>query len=573
MKNVGNNEEKEVVSRAEMADVHPIIPNAYDQLQAGLITRREFIRLATLLGLSAALATACGGAATPEPPTTTEETGATDTPSSTRYGGTLTKAMQLQAIDHPARIAWTEGANIIRQVGEYLTETGPDNITRPYLLERWEVNDDVTEWTLYLRQDVTFNNGDPLTADDVMFTFEQWLDPDVGSSMKSQLAYLSGMNNVEKINDYTIKLTLDAPNIGVPEDLFHYPAIVLHRDFEGDFIQQPLGTGAFLLEEYREGERARFVRRPDYWRTTENGDQLPYLDEVIYISLDKDAATAAVQSQQVDAIYQPRPVDWQALKDLPFLNIYPASTAQCLLLRMRVDMEPWNDVRVRNALKMCQDRQRILDLAYFGEGDLSIDAHVAPVHPAYADMPIPEYDPDGARALMEAWAEETGNELPVAVVLSCKNDEAEPEIAQLLKEMAEPAGFDIQLDVTEPNGYWERWVDVPLGITPWGHRPLGTMVLPLAYTVDADGNPVEWNETRWVDEEFITILEEAQHTLDVPARRELMAQLQEIMQERSGVGNSYWRRIWNITHRKFQNVAAHPSNYDLLYEVYIDENA
>lgn len=574
---------KEVITKEEMGDIHPLIPNAYQQFKDGRISRREFMRFATLLGMSAALATACSGGTTPEEAapaeTTSEETASEETteemaeeaPASSRYGGTLTKAMQLQLIDHPARLSWVEGANIVRQIGEYLTETGSDNITRPYLLERWEANDAVDEWTLYLRQDVTFNNGDQMTADDVMFTFSQWLDPDIGSSMLGLLSYLNGMDSVEKVDDYTIKLTLNSPNIGVPEHLFHYPAIILHRDFEGDFIRQPVGTGAYLLEEYSEGERAVLTRREDYWRTAENGDQLPYLDSITYVSIDKDAAVAAIQSGQIDSIYQPRPADWQALKDVPGLAVYSAGTAQCFILRMRVDLEPWNDVRVRNALKMSQDRAKILQLSYFGEGDLSIDAHVAPVHPAYAEKPIPEYDPEGARALLEEWAAETGNELPLRVTLATKNDEAEPEIAQALKEQAEPSGFDIQLDITEPGGFWDRWTEVDLGITAWTHRPLDTMVLPLAYIADENGDPVPWNETRWVDEEFTALLRQAEATLDVEARRELMSQIEDIMQERGPIGNAYWKRVWNITHEKFQNVAAHPTSYDLLYEVYIAE--
>ena len=96
---------------------------------------------------------------------------------------------------------------------------------------------------------------------------------------------------------------------------------------------------------------------------------------------------------------------------------------------MRVDLEPWDDDRVRTALKMCQDRAKILQLAYFGEGDLSIDAHFAPIHPAYCEKPIPDYDPEGAKALLEEYAAEKGISLPLQVTLATKNDQAEPEIA------------------------------------------------------------------------------------------------------------------------------------------------
>lgn len=553
---------KKSIDKKEMEKIHPAIPNAFDQLKTGRITRRDFLRFATLLGMSASLAYACSG------PTEEEETGDTVATSGIKRGGTWTSSMQLQLLDHPARLSWVEGANIVRQVCEYLTETGPDNITRPYLLDRWEASEDVKTWDLYLKEGIKFNNGDDFTADDVLFTFGEWLNPDVGSSMLGLLAYLRGMEDVEKVDDYHVRLHLQFGDIAVPEHLFHYPAVMLHRDFEGDIIKKPVGTGAFTLEEYAEGERAVFKRRTDYWRMGEDGDPLPYLDELIYVSTDKDAGVAALQSGQVDTLYDPRPSDFQALKENANLTVRPVSTAQCLVGRMRVDLEPWDDVRVRNALKKCQDREKILQLAYYGEGDLSLDAHVAPIHPEYCEKEIPAYDPEGARALLEEYAAEKGMTLPLKVTLATKNDQNEPLIAQALKELAEPAGFDITLDITEPGGYWDRWTEVDLGITSWTHRPLATMVLPLAYTEESIG---AWNETRWFDDEFEGILREAQGTLDVEARRALMCQIEDIMQERGPIFNSFWKSVWNITASKFKNVKAHPTAYDLLYEVWLDE--
>ncbi len=552
--------------------VHPAVLDAASDLRKGKVNRREFLRFATLLGTSVTGAYVLAGCAPGAAPGTNAPTEAEAAPAAVATGsivrgGTLRSGVQLQLLDHPARLSWVEGANIVRNVAEYLTETGSDNITRPYLLESWEPNDDVTEWTLNLRQGVTFNNGDELTADDVLFTMGEWFNPDVGSSVLSLMSYLGGMENVEKVDDYTIKLYLDAPQIGVPEHLFHYPAAIMHRSFEGDFVAQPLGTGAFTLEEYNQDERAVLRRREGYWRNGEDGEALPYLDEIIYVNSDKDNSVSAMMGGQLDTFYQPRPSDWQQMKDNPQFAVQAVSTAQCYVTKMRVDLEPWNDVRVRNALKMSQDRAQILQLSYFGEGELSIDAHVAPIHPAYAPKPIPEYDPEGARALLEEWAEETGNTLPLQVTLATKNNEGEPEIAQALQQQAAESGFDITLDITEPNGYWDRWTEVDLGITTWTHRPLDTMVLPLAYTEAAIG---EWNETRWVDEEFETLLAEAERTLDVEARREIMSQIQDIMQERGPIANPYWRNVWKITTTNVKNAPVHPTSYDLYYETYLE---
>jgi peptide/nickel transport system substrate-binding protein len=308
-----------------------------------------------------------------------------------------------------------------------------------------------------------------------------------------------------------------------------------------------------------------FKRREDYWQMGEDGDPLPYLDELIYVSTDKDAGLAALQSAQVDTLYAPRPSDWEALKDVEGLTVRPVSTSQTLVLRMRVDLEPWDDNRVRMALKLCQDREKTLRLAYFGQGDLGLDAHVAPVHPAYCEKPIPEYQPEEAKRLLQEYADEKGIDLPLKVTLATKNDQAEPEIAQVLKESAAEAGFDITLDITEPGGYWDRWTEVDLGITSWTHRPLATMVLPLAYTEEAIGN---WNETRWTDPEFEGLLREAQGTLDVEARRSIYCKIEDIMQERGAIGIPYWKNVWNITRSEFKNVKAHPTDYDLMYDVW-----
>lgn len=551
--------------------IHPAVLDAQSSLRGGRMSRREFLRFATLLGASATTAyvlAACSpGATSSSGQGSALAAAATATPALTR-GGRWTSAMQLQKIDHPARLSWQQGSNVVRQVNEYLTEVGPDNLTRPWLLERWQASDDVKEWTFHLRKDVLFNNGAPLTADDVIFTFGEWLKPDVGSSMLSQLSYLGGPQNIEKVDDYTIKFHFIEPSISFPEDVNQYPAVILPRTFEGDWVKSPVGSGAFTLTEYAEGERAAFAARKDYYRQGQDGLPLPYLDTLTYVSLDHDAAVAALLAGQVDTMYNPTASDWEALKDNEALTVRAARTAQVLVGRMRVDLEPWTDMRVRTALKLCQDRQKILDLAYKGQGDLALDAHVAPVHPEFAGRPIPPYDPDAARKLLEEYAAEKGVTLPLKVTLATKNDEGEDLIAQALKEMAAPAGFDMSLDITDANGYWDRWTEVPLGITAWAHRPLATMALAAGYTVDADGKPVAWNESRFNDSEFNDLLREAQRTLDVDDRRVIMGKIEDVFQERGPVFISFWKNIWNITNSSFQNVQAHPTSYDILTEVW-----
>jgi peptide/nickel transport system substrate-binding protein len=374
--------------------------------------------------------------------------------------------------------------------------------------------------------------------------------------------------DIEQVDDYTIRLHLAEPQIGVPEHLFHYPGLILPRSFEGDFIEQPVGTGPFTLEVYEPGQQAIFKRRPDYWRLGADGQPLPYLDELIYLGLDPDARLAAMQGGAIDTLFVPRPSDWQELQYAPELVIQDARTAETFVLRMRVDQEPWSDVRVRQALKLCQDRAKILEISYSDQGDLALDAHVAPIHPAYCDRPIPKYDPERSRALLA----EAGYPDGLQVKLTTKNDLGEPKIARLLQKLAAEGGFEIDLNIVEPARYWSQWTDVNLGLTVWGHRPLDTMVLALGYTADEQGRPVAWNETHWVDETFIDLLRQAERTLEVEVRRQIMCQIEDLMQERGPIGISYWRKTWNITRSEFKNVKAHPTGYDLFYDVWKDSD-
>ncbi|OIO91142.1 MAG: hypothetical protein AUK03_11845 [Anaerolineae bacterium CG2_30_64_16] len=491
-------------------------------------------------------------------------------PAGPKRGGTFTIASRVQRIDHPARLSWIEGVNQFRQVCEYLTFTGYDNLTVPWLLDKWEANDTIDQWTLYLKKGIKFNDGQELTADDVIFNFGQWLDPDIGSSMLGMLGYLK-LENIEKVDDYTVKLHLDTPQIAVPEHLFHYPAMILPKTFEGDITKQPVGTGPFLLEEYVETERAVFKRREDYYRMGEDGKPLPYIDKLVYLDLGEEisAQVAALQSGQVDNIFNPNADTWQAVKDQPNIVVYSAPTAQTFVIRMRVDKDPWTDNRVRQAFKMCLDRQKMLDLAWFGEGVLGHDAHVAPVHPEYCEKPIPKYDPEGARKLLA----EAGFPDGLTVELTTQQARAEPAMAQVIKESAKAGGFDVNLNLVPSSAYWDVWTEVPLGITIWAHRPLGTMVLALAYTADEEGKPAPWNETAWTDEEFSKLLKQAERTLDVEERRKIMCQLEDIQQERGSVGIAFWTSVWYIAHKRIKNVAAHPTNYDILYNAWLDDQA
>ena len=128
--------------------VHPLIHDLHSQITKGKLSRRDFLRFSTLLGLSAAAAGATAGLAWP----------GRASAASIKRGGVMKIATSVQKVTHPAQFSWVEPTNILRQVAEYLTYTDKNNITHPYLLENWEASDDLKTWTLNLRKGVKFNN-------------------------------------------------------------------------------------------------------------------------------------------------------------------------------------------------------------------------------------------------------------------------------------------------------------------------------------------------------------------------------------------------------------------------------
>ena len=121
-----------------------------------------------------------------------------------------------------------------------------------------------------------------------------------------------------------------------------------------------------------------------------------------------------------------------------------------------------------------------------------------------------------------------------------------------------------------PNSqYWKQWTEVPFGITPWMHRPIGTMILNLGYIADDDGKPVPWNETRWVDAEFSRLLKEANGTMDVDARRMIFCKLEEIQMNRGAIGIAYWQNSWIASHKRVQNIQPHPNDHLHLTRVWL----
>jgi len=308
----------------------------------------------------------------------------------------------------------------------------------------------------------------------------------------------------------------------------------------------------------------------NYWQPG-----LPFLNEIKFIDMGFDAERRvnALKNGDID-IADLNGLDelnvFKRLKGKGGIHIQPVTTARVNVLRMRVDKEPWSDNRVRTALKLCQHREKIMLLAGMKQGIIGQDCHISPRHPEYCAKPIPVYDPRQAGILLKEAGYPEGLDVKLTI------GDTWPDIetyAQVLQNDAARAGFRIRIDKIPAHKYKQSFTEIDFGITPWTHRPLGTMVLNLAYTCDRDGNPVPLNETRWVDEEFSALLAAANATLDLEKRRRLFCRLEKIQTKRGSIGIAWWQNRWTATRKTVQGLISHPSGYLMLDRVWIKKTA
>ena len=546
------------------ADEHVLIPTLKRQLVDRQIDRREFLRYAVLLGMSVPAADAVARHITADAMVTAAAA------QTMPRGGTLRLGMRCQDLKSPHTYSWIESANSARQVLDYLAITGPDNITRPGLIEKWEASPDLKTWTLRVRRGVKWHNGRQFTADDVVWNLKHVLDPKTGSSvlglMKGFLleefdtgdkddkgnvkksTRLWDANAVQKVDTYTVRLNGKTPQLAVPEQLFHYPLLIVDPTDNGEFKVGSNGTGAFTLAESEVGRRQILKARKDYW----GGG--PHLDELHFIDLGDDpaAAVSALASKQVDGLYGADITQLDALAKLPHVQMYQVPTAYTATARVQ-PVKPFDDKRVRQALRYAIDSSAVLQIAHKGLGQAGEHHHVSPVHPEYAKLPAFQRDVAKAKKLLA----EAGYPNGIDTEIACKPQPGWELLAvQAMVEQWKEAGIRVKINVMPSTQYWEIWTKTPFGFTTWAHRPLGVMSLALAYRTG-----VPWNESKYSNPEFDRLLGMAEGTIDVAARREVMAQLEKILQEDGPIVQPVWRAIFTFMDKRVQGFKVHPSLY------------
>ncbi len=372
-------------------------------------------------------------------------------------------------------------------------------------------NATATEWTLRLKPGITFHNGKDLTADDVIYTFQTVLNPKAPAAAAAGLASIDA-RAMKKLDPLTVLIPCTTPFATLLQAL----AIPTYSDIipVGFNPAAPVGTGPFKLQSFTPGTQSTFVRYDGYWQSG-----LPYLDEVVITDYsDPTSQVNALLAGEVDVVNL-LSADVIAIVESQGKNVLISEGGGWNPFTMRVDVAPFSDRRVRQALRLVVDRPQMLEILFGGHGTIGND--VFGIWSADYDHSLPQrhQDIDQAKSLLKAAGQEG---LTVQLVTS-DIGQGTVQAAEVLAQQASAAGINIKVNqVTVDDFFGTSYLKWVFAQDFWYFN----FYLPQVSLATLPTSP--FNECHFDNPTYNSLYQQAIATIDDAKRQELAHEMQLI---------------------------------------------
>ena len=519
-----------------------------DEFAAGRLSRRDFIRRATVVGIAApalgSILAACGSTS-PVSSTSSGASSAGGAPGAVIKAGIVTPTAAI----NPVTVADQGGLDMLAQTGEYLCLSGQTLNLQPVLATSWTPNSSADVWTFKIREGVKFHNGAPLTAADVVYTYKLQTDPKGKSNALSAFGGVLTPDGVTQVDAQTVAFHLEAPNGNFPylTSSDNYNMIIIPNNYDPTKWQSTfLGTGPFKLGSYTPKVGASFTRNASYW----GKKALPSQTEFTFYDTPA-ASVLGLTGGSVDVLGQFAVSGGEALLNGSY-NVIKLKTSAHRELSMRCDQAPFTDPRVRQAIALTLNRPQIISALWKGYADLGNDSPFAPVFPS-TDTSVTQRTQNiaMAKSLLAAAGHPSG----FSTKLITENFLEIPQYAQIVAQEAAAIGVKINLTVESSSQYYGQatfgnsdWLDATMSLVDYGHRSVPNVFLtaPLE-TTNAKAGTGSWNAAHFANAQYDKLVTQYIAATDVSSQKTIAGQIEQLLLNQTPIIFGYFYNYLTAT--------------------------
>ena len=453
--------------------------------------------------------------------------------------------------------------NAATQLFDSLVYTDTEGVTQPALAESWEISEDGTVYTFYLREGVTFHNGEAFTADDVITTWE------VGSEVGDWTDKYT-LVTVEKVDDYTVTLTTEAPNPELFDTIHDFWAVIPNEYYAevglDGFQEHPIGTGPFMFEEWVKGDHITYTANPDYWQ-----EGYPRVETLIFRPIPESSTrVAAVSADEVDIVGRLSSEEAASLEGVEGVTVisYPVTRIYYIAfnnLTTGLD-QPTMDPKVRQAMNYAVDVDTIIDALFDGNG-VPAAGYVASSELGYGNVDPFGYDPDKAMELLAEAGYADGFEMDMACPEGAYTNFE--EVCEAVTGYLGEVGITVNLEIMESGQFWELEAAKELPPLFGDSWSTGSGEALRRLTGALGGWDAAYSS--WSDPVLDDLIAKISTTVDYDARKALYEELQVYMQENPPFIYLYEPVAFEAVQDRVRDYHPRSSESYWLYEAWVAE--